>query len=201
MSFSCGLKIEAQERLEPISQGQETDRNACLRVASESHSLGTRWMLGLLKWSRLSLEQISFILQTLGQFQRKHKGLGDLLKVTWFSVNSGWVAWPQVLFRTASLENASLRLTFTAWIWTCLDFSVFLNENVENIHLNVPRKNLTVYPQITVTEIIFFFIFLSHKLHWVSTLALLALLPSGKTDYYVAISLVLGGKQKHKING
>lgn len=29
MSFSCGLKMEDQERLEPITQGQETDRNTC----------------------------------------------------------------------------------------------------------------------------------------------------------------------------
>lgn len=27
MSFSCGLKTDGQERLEPITQGQETDRH------------------------------------------------------------------------------------------------------------------------------------------------------------------------------
>lgn len=56
-----------------------------------------------------------------------------------------------------------------------------------------PRKELTVYPQITVPGLSSFLIRLSHKLPWVSVLALP--LPSGKMSSFVAISFVLVGSR------
>lgn len=70
--FFMELKIVDQQRLEPITQGLETDRNGC-----KSTQLGTssaRLTPGLLKCAGPSPKLVSFILHTLGQFQRKHRG-------------------------------------------------------------------------------------------------------------------------------
>ena len=45
----------------------------------------------VLKCTGPSPELISFILHTLGQVQRKHKEVSDLLKVTWF-ISEFWIS-------------------------------------------------------------------------------------------------------------
>lgn len=175
--FFVDLKIVDQQRLEPITQGAETDRNAC-----KSSQLGTSfagWTPVLLKCAGPSPKLISFILRTLGQVQRSTKRWVIYSRLPGSSVNSGLACWPQVPSHTSSLENAIWGFAFTIWSWTYLDLNVFLTENGGKHTFICPREELTVYPQIIVIDIGSFLICLAPKLPWGSILALP--LPSGET--------------------
>ena len=173
--FFMELKIVDQQRLEPITQGLETDRNGCkstqLGVLPDGHQVF---------WNALGppLSSSPLFSTRLGSF-RGSTEVSDLLKVTWF-ISKFWIGVlaPGALSHGLSgkcnlgihLHYMKLNLPwpqcFSDWKWGKHTFIC-------------PGKELTVYPQIIVIDIGSFLICLAPKLPWGSILALP--LPSGET--------------------
>lgn len=149
-----------------------------------------------------SLEQISFIFQNLGSWRGSPKSWATYSRLPGSSVNSELVSWPQRLFHPSSLDNASSGFTFTSWDWTCLDLSVFLNENGKTMHLYVPGKNiLSIHKSLSKKSAPFLFVYpINHGgcLFW---LRLCHCSLGKKKSLICSYFICPWGKQKHKING
>lgn len=92
--FPVELNTGDRERVEPITQEPETDRNTCKSskaLASGGSGLGPRWTPGPLKHSRPCPRENLLYSPHTWAFKEEAQKLSDFLKVTWI-ISKFWIS-------------------------------------------------------------------------------------------------------------